>query len=109
MFVYCYFGKIATESYAKMSDCLFESNWPEKPVKLQKYFILMIGNAQRPLEYHGFGLAVLKLETFANVNEASKNQLNNFPNLCFNFFVCVFQMLRNTVTYYMMIKTLTTK
>lgn len=67
-FLYCYFGKIATESYEKMADCLFESNWLELPVQLQKYFILMIGNSHRSLYYHGFGLAVLRLETFASVN-----------------------------------------
>lgn len=67
LFIYCYFGKSATESYAKMTDYLVESNWYEHPNKLQKYFILMIANTQTPVFYHGFNIAVLDLGTFAKV------------------------------------------
>lgn len=67
LYFYCYFGKIASESYEQMGDCLFFSNWVELPLELQKYFIVMIGNTQRPLYYHGFGIANMKLETFSIV------------------------------------------
>lgn len=30
----------------------------------------MIENIQRPLYYHGFGLAILDLETFTRVNDS---------------------------------------
>lgn len=68
MFLYCFFGKLASESFEQMADCLYECNWYGLPVGLQKYFILMIGNAQRPLYYHGFGIAVLNLKTFSKVS-----------------------------------------
>lgn len=68
VYVYCNFGKIATQSYANMSRYLFESNWIEQPIEFQKYFILMIGNTQRALHYHGFGISVLNLETFSTVS-----------------------------------------
>lgn len=68
LFLYCYFGKLATESYAKMSVCLFECNWRSLSVKLQKYIIVMIANAQLPMYYHGFGVAILNLETFTKVS-----------------------------------------
>lgn len=67
LFVYCFFGKLATDSYGEMATCLFESNWQVLPIDLRKYLILMIGNAQRPLYYHGFKIAVLNLETFLKV------------------------------------------
>lgn len=67
LFVYCYFGKLATESFLNMSDGLYQSNWFKLPVNLQKYFVPMIQNTQRPLYYHGFGIAVLNLETFTKV------------------------------------------
>lgn len=67
IFVMCFFGKMATESFEKMSYCLFEFDWHRLPVHLQKYFILMIGNTQRPLFYHGFGICILNLETFTKV------------------------------------------
>lgn len=60
-FLYCYFGKSATDSY-----------WQKLPIELQKYLILMIANMQRPLYYHGFGIAVLDLETFIKVKEWRK-------------------------------------
>lgn len=68
LFVYCFFGKLATESFLNMSNCLYESNWPDLPVKLQMYMVIMIRNTENPLYYHGFGLAVLDLETFTTVN-----------------------------------------
>lgn len=68
LFIYCYFGKLATESYQNMADCLYESNWWELPVELQKYFLLMNVNMQRLLFYHGFEVAVLNLETFSKVS-----------------------------------------
>lgn len=68
-FMYCHFGQIATGSYEKLADLLFGCNWQQLPLNLQKFFVLMIENMQRPLHYHGFGVAILNLETFRNVNE----------------------------------------
>lgn len=67
IFFYCYFGKLSTECYSKMPGCLFESNWQTLTVDMQKYVLLMIQNAQPPLYYHGFKVAVLNLETFMKV------------------------------------------
>lgn len=70
MFLYCYFGEMATESYEKLTDSLYEGNWQELKPDLQKYIILMIANAQRPLYYHGFEVAILSLNTFAKVSQS---------------------------------------
>lgn len=67
LFLYCYFGKIATESFLTMSDYLFEADWLDASVDFQKNYILIIQNAQRPIFYHGFQLATLDLGTFAKV------------------------------------------
>lgn len=60
---------MATESFAKMSDSLYDSDWHKLPIGLQKYFILMIANTQKPIYYHGFGVTILNLETFCQVIE----------------------------------------
>lgn len=60
---------MSTESYFGMAECLYETNWNELPIDQQKYFIIMIQNAQQPLYYHGYGMVILKLETFCKVNE----------------------------------------
>lgn len=69
LFVYCFFGKMATESYKNMSKCLCECNWQDLSLQHQKYFLIMIQNTQQPLYYHGFGIAILDLETFTDVKE----------------------------------------
>lgn len=76
IFIYCVFGKLATESLLSMSDRLYESNWCELPVDFQKHFILMIQNTQKPLFYHGFGVAVLNLETFTKASKMGKTKTN---------------------------------
>lgn len=68
LFIYSYFGKLATESFNKISGCVYEFNWHELPIDLQKYFILMIQNTQRPYFYHGFKIVILNLETFTGVS-----------------------------------------
>lgn len=61
-----------------MADTLYEASWPDLPIELQKYFIVMIGNAQQPLYYHGFGMAILNLQTFTKVSKLLGFQIVNF-------------------------------
>lgn len=68
LYLFCYFGKLATESFSKMTDSLYEGNWQELSVDVQKYFILMIGNAQTLIFYSGFDIVVLNLGNFTSVN-----------------------------------------
>lgn len=67
LFVYCFFGVMATQSYEDMADCLYDSKWQELPIDLQKYIMLMIQNMQVPMYYTGFGFAILDLHTFTSV------------------------------------------
>lgn len=67
LFILCYLGKIATDSFSNIPDEVYEVNWYKLPVELQKYFILMIANMQQPQYYHGFDVLVLNLETFTTV------------------------------------------
>lgn len=101
--VYCYFGKSATESFLKMADSLYEANWIERPVSLQKYFVLAIQNAQRPLFYHGYGIAVLDLDTLANVSKVIWDEQDRWTD-----WISFLQMLKTVLSYYMMFKTITT-
>lgn len=80
LFFFCYFGKLATESYRSMADALFDSNWSEVPVRLRKYYIIMIANTEKPIYYQGFGVAVLNLETFTKVKEIFRIFLEIFLN-----------------------------
>lgn len=90
LFVYCYYGKVASESYQRMADCLYsDSIWWEFPVEIQKYMLLMNVNMQRLLYYHGFEVAVLNLETFTTVRKYAREQsityLQRITPFIFNF------------------------
>lgn len=67
IFFYCYFGKLSTDCYSEIPGLLFESDWYLLSVCKQKYILLMIQNAQIPLYYHGYKMAVLDLRTFSMV------------------------------------------
>lgn len=68
LFLYCFFGKLATDSYAGMANCMYETNWQDAPTELQKYLILMIANMQKPLRFHGFHFTRIDLNTFSKVS-----------------------------------------
>lgn len=68
LYFYCYYGNRSTNDFAQMAQLLFESNWNEQSVEIQKFFKMMISNAQRPLFYHGFHIVHLNLETYLKVS-----------------------------------------
>lgn len=59
---------MATDSYEDMAASLYDFNWHELPVDLQKYWLLILNNAQIPLYYTAADTAILNLETFAKVS-----------------------------------------
>lgn len=67
MYLYCYFGQVSSESFEQMADILFDTNWPDLSVPMQKYIVIMIANMQKPLHFHGFRMVNLDLKTFINV------------------------------------------
>lgn len=68
LLLYCYVGKTAIEDILQLGDYLYESNWYGLPIRFQMYIKLMICNTQRPLLYHGSGIAYLNTITFSKVN-----------------------------------------
>lgn len=131
VFLFCFYGKMATQSYEQIYDALCEYNWHELPIGLQKYILFMMLNIQKPLRYRGFIFA-LDLETFSKVSTFSLYlwmksflilyvhwQLNKFlffyfywkwqpGNILFKKLSIFFQKTMKTViTYYMMFKTIT--
>lgn len=67
LLLYCYYGKLATDSYEKTPSLVFEMDWYKQSYKVQQYLILMIANMQKPIYYHGFEVVKLDLETFVTV------------------------------------------
>lgn len=87
LFLYCYYGKFTTDSYLAFNQSVYESNWYLLPSKIQKSIVLLIGNAQRPLFYHGSHIVNLNLETFLKVRTLDLNNFSGFEfENCMTFF-----------------------
>lgn len=71
----CLLGKMATERFAQMPNHLFHLKWYALPIKMRKYFILMLANTQQPLLFDGFGMYVLNLDSFTSVSENNYHRI----------------------------------
>lgn len=67
LFVYCYYGAVATENCLQFASSMYESNWYKLPTNLQFFIIMKLRNTQRPLYYRGWKLISLNLDTFCKV------------------------------------------
>lgn len=68
LFIYCFFGLLATESFDKMGGHLYNDlNWYKLPIEIQRYLVIMIADMQNSIYYHGFRYVPLDLRTFINV------------------------------------------
>lgn len=67
VFLYCYIGSLTTEQFHCFGDVSYESEWYELPVKQQKFILLIITDARRPLVFHGFNIISLNLWVFTTV------------------------------------------
>lgn len=111
LFIYCYFGKMASRSFEKMCQLVSNSDWHTLPVNLQKYFILIIANMQQPLVYRGFASIHLDLETFIFVSSALCSIISEkcavLENLgVFHWKFAIFQLVRRIITFFMMFRTM---
>lgn len=97
LYFYCFAGSVTTNNLLLFSDALFESNWFKMPNYLQKYFIIMIAEAQRSHFLDGFGLIRLSLEAFTKVMRRIQIRLQHlFESEFISFFLDVtgrFQLL----------------
>lgn len=116
LFIYCIYGQLATESFLNYGDCLYELDWINMPVELQKLLLNMIYNTQRPLCYHVFGITKLSLETFTKVSFEINVMIHHdfsYWNWMYwilkNLFFFYLKMLRMTLNYYMLLKTIAIK
>lgn len=64
---FCYFGTSASE-HVSISDVIYDSNWYDQPIEIQKYIGLMIARSQEEVNFSGIGLVTCSLEVFGKVN-----------------------------------------
>lgn len=107
IFMHCLLGKLVTDRFNQLPDYLFNTKWYKLPVKVQKYFILLLANTQQPLLFHGFGIYVLDLEKFASVCRILIFILKRDLNIDHVFLH--FQTMNRVYSNYMMFRTIAFK
>lgn len=81
LYIYCRLGKEATDYYLRYADEVYKLQWIDMPGEdLKRIVLMIIQNAQRPLNYHGFNCIYLNLETFTKVRKhfSVKNGFKSF-------------------------------
>lgn len=69
-FLYCFVGSLTTDQFRRYGDIAYEFKWYNLPIDMQKYFPLIIGNAQRPKVFTGLNIIDLNLSAFTKVKIA---------------------------------------
>lgn len=67
VFIYCYMGTFTTDQFQLYADISYKSMWYKFPVRLQKYYVFILADSQRPRYFNGLGFIDLNLVTFAKV------------------------------------------
>lgn len=67
-FIFCESGEQVTSEFDEFHDRLCQLNWYEYPYDLQRMFIIILINAQRPETIQGFGNTVCSRELFKMVS-----------------------------------------
>lgn len=100
LFLYCFFGSLATDSFSRISDCVYDSRWYELPTELKIYPIMILGNSHLPLRFYGHKIVSMNLGTFQKVrSEMWKKK--------FEFILFVsFQILKKVSSFYLMFRAL---
>lgn len=67
VFLYCYVGSLTTEQFSRYATIPYESDWLMMPLQLQKFLLIIVAEARRPVEFSGLGLFSLNLMAFGKV------------------------------------------
>lgn len=73
--LFCYHANFASDRVACIGYNIYDWNWFEYPVELQKYTILVIAQSQEPVYFVGFNLIRCTMEVLGKVSIFSNQQL----------------------------------
>lgn len=92
LFVFCFLGAVVTDNFSKLPDIMYETKWYRLPPTIQKHYILIMANMQRPHVFDGFHVVCLDLDRFTKVcvvpiHTQHPNNYSVCDCLIVNFFV----------------------
>lgn len=67
VYLYTYCGNETNDSFADISELLYQSDWFRQPQHVQQTILLMMQNAQQGMFYATFGGFPLNMDTFGRV------------------------------------------
>lgn len=67
-YLYCYYATFACDRVASIGDTVYNSNWYNQSVEMQRRNILIIAYSQQPVHFTGFNLFPCTLEIFGHVS-----------------------------------------
>ncbi|XP_051175108.1 odorant receptor Or2-like isoform X2 [Leptopilina boulardi] len=76
IFLYCWFGQEMIGKSTGIADAAYEIDWSNLSIKSKKYLILIILRAARPIQWSGFSIVTMSLETFFKVLKVSYSSFN---------------------------------
>lgn len=103
-YLLCHFGDKVTDHFDSLSDSYYEVLWYRLPVKQQKYFILLILNAQKPIYLEAFTLQNTR-ETFKKVISIISMEMRSMKyKFAINKVCFTFQVINTVYTYFMSLR-----
>lgn len=66
-YLFCYFATRTTKRVLSIGDSVYDMNWYEFPVTLQKYITLIIARSQKEVHFTGFTMVRCTLAVFGQV------------------------------------------
>lgn len=66
-YLFCYFANFALDRMANIRHSVYNLNWLDFPIDLQKYCIVIIAQSQRNVWFHGLKLIACSLPNFGKV------------------------------------------
>lgn len=69
--LYCYHATKVTARVSLMGDTIYDLDWFEYPIKLQKLIVLTIARSQKPGKFSGLDLIDCTLEALTKVSNIS--------------------------------------
>lgn len=67
-YLFCHFANLTTDRTMAIGTAVYGLNWFDYPVKMRKYFILLIARSQQRIVFTGLHLFPCTLEVFGQVS-----------------------------------------
>lgn len=89
----CYLSDFIADKISSHGELSYDLNWYQLPAELRSYFLLIIVQAQAPIQFSGFDIIDMHLKTFTQVSKSISHSM--WPLYFFDVFknICIFRSM----------------